>query len=219
MHKLIKDTCKKTAFSFDNIIYEQIDGVSMGSPLAPVLANIIMTEFEKTFVQKLTTSGIIKCYCRYVDDTVLLVKPADIPHIHNLFKKLDKNLRFTVDCFENEVSHFLDIKISPLGLKIYRKNTQTGQYINFEVYNLWNYKTSWTRSLVTQAKQVCSANLLPAEIQNIKKFASRNGYPKSIWNAIIKRTLSNSSRQEQLYNYVDMTKLYLNLPNMGNAGE
>ena len=28
--KLIKDTCKKTAFSFDSIIYEQIDGVSMG---------------------------------------------------------------------------------------------------------------------------------------------------------------------------------------------
>ena len=29
-HKLIKDTWKKTAFRFDNIIYEQIDGVSMG---------------------------------------------------------------------------------------------------------------------------------------------------------------------------------------------
>ena len=41
---------KKTAFSFDNIFYEHIDGVSMGSPLAPVLANIIMTELEKTVV-------------------------------------------------------------------------------------------------------------------------------------------------------------------------
>ena len=59
MRKLIKDTCKKTAFSFDNIIYEQIDGVSMESPFAPVLANIIMTELEKTAVQKLTTSGAI----------------------------------------------------------------------------------------------------------------------------------------------------------------
>ena len=44
MRKLTKDTCKKTAFVFDNEIYKQIDGVSMGSPLAPVLANIIMTE-------------------------------------------------------------------------------------------------------------------------------------------------------------------------------
>ena len=80
MRKLIKDTCKKTAFSFDNIIYEQIGGVSRGSPLAPILANIIMTELEKTVVQKLTTSGMNKFYCRYVDDTFLLVKTADIPH-------------------------------------------------------------------------------------------------------------------------------------------
>ena len=75
MLKLIKDTCKKTAFSFDNIIYERIGGVSRGSPLAPILANIIMTELEKSVVQKLT-----KFYCRYVDDTFLLVKIADIPH-------------------------------------------------------------------------------------------------------------------------------------------
>ena len=66
----MKDICKKTTFSFDNIIYEQIGGVSMGSPLAPVLANIIMTELEKTVVQKLTASGMIKFYCRYVDDTL-----------------------------------------------------------------------------------------------------------------------------------------------------
>ena len=92
---------------------------------------------------------MIKFYCRYVDDTFLLVKPVDITHIHNLFNKFDKNLRFTVDRFENEVPHFLDIKISLLGLTIYRKNTHTGQYINFESYTPWNYKISWIQSLVT----------------------------------------------------------------------
>ena len=60
---------------------------------------------------------------------------------------------------------------------------------------------------------------MTAEIQNIKKFASWNGYPKSIRNAIIKQTLSKPSRQEQLYHYDDMIKLYINLPYMGNAGE
>ena len=44
IRKLIKETCKKTAFVFDNEIYKQINGVSMGALLAPVLANIIMTE-------------------------------------------------------------------------------------------------------------------------------------------------------------------------------
>ena len=44
LKKLILDTCTKTAFLFNNIIYEQKDGVSMGYVLGPVMANIIMTE-------------------------------------------------------------------------------------------------------------------------------------------------------------------------------
>ena len=34
--KRILDTCTKTAFSFNNIIYEQKDGVSIGSSLGPL---------------------------------------------------------------------------------------------------------------------------------------------------------------------------------------
>lgn len=81
------DLCRVT---FAKITHDQIDGVSMELLLAPILANIIMTELEKSVAQKLTTSEMIKFYCRYVDDTLLLVKPADILHIHNLFIKIDK---------------------------------------------------------------------------------------------------------------------------------
>ena len=51
--------CTKTAFSYDNVIYQQCDGVSMGSSVAPVLANIILTEFEKVVVTSLLKSGIL----------------------------------------------------------------------------------------------------------------------------------------------------------------
>ena len=47
--KLIKDTCSKTAFMLDGIMYEQTDGVNMGASLGPVLANIIMTEMERCY--------------------------------------------------------------------------------------------------------------------------------------------------------------------------
>ena len=95
----------------------------MGSPLAPVLANIVMTELENTIIKRLFDNGKIKFYCRYVDDTLLLIKPEDIHLVLNLFNSFHKNLSFTVDTFDNEVPHFLDIKISPRGLTIYRKHT------------------------------------------------------------------------------------------------
>ena len=50
----------------------------MGSPLALVLANVIMTKLESIIIKKLLHTGKIKFYCRYVDDTQLLMKPWDI---------------------------------------------------------------------------------------------------------------------------------------------
>ena len=74
LKKLIKDSCSKTAFMFNGKIYKQIDGVSMASSLGPVLANVIMTEFDKIVFDKLIKDGIIKLYIRYVDDTLVLAK-------------------------------------------------------------------------------------------------------------------------------------------------
>ena len=46
LKKLVLDCCTKTTFSFNERLYDQIDGVCMGSALGPVLANIIMTDLE-----------------------------------------------------------------------------------------------------------------------------------------------------------------------------
>ena len=106
------DCATNTVFSFDNIFYEQTDGVSMGSCVAPVLANIILTEFETAIVDDLIKTGIIAFYRCYVDDTLVLIKPKDIPFVLNKFNSFDKNLKFTVDNFENGKINFLDLEIS-----------------------------------------------------------------------------------------------------------
>ena len=97
----------------------------MGGLLGPVLANIIMTEFEQETVNKLINQGLIAFYCRYVDDTLLLIKCNTITTILEHFHKFDRNIRFTFDLFENTTPHFLDINIASDGLGIYRKDTFT----------------------------------------------------------------------------------------------
>ena len=102
LKKLILDSCTKTTFSFNNQLYEQADGVSMGSSLGPVLVNIILTKFENKLVSDLVQSGIIKFYRRYVGDTLLLIKPCDITSVFSTFDSFDKNQKFTVDNFSDE---------------------------------------------------------------------------------------------------------------------
>ena len=130
MKKLLLDSCIKTAFSYDNMIYQQSDGVSMGSYLAPVLANIILTEFEKVVVMPLMKNGILKLYCRYVDDLLVLFKDDQTDKILKAFNSFHNNLRFSVDKFENEDVHFLDLKIINNGeINIYVKDTNSRVYI------------------------------------------------------------------------------------------
>ena len=53
----------------------------MGSSLGPTLANVIMTELEKTVVTQMFDSDIIKFYICYVDDTLVLAKPEHFDEI------------------------------------------------------------------------------------------------------------------------------------------
>ena len=73
----------------------------MGVSLGPVLANIIMTECEKVIVDNLVKEGTKKFYIRYVDETLLLVKRQDIDEVLKAFNGFDKNLKLTVDRFDN----------------------------------------------------------------------------------------------------------------------
>lgn len=52
--------------SFNNTMYAQIDWVSMGSPLGPVLANISCGFYEGLFFEKYSKPHV---YLRYIDDT------------------------------------------------------------------------------------------------------------------------------------------------------
>ena len=60
---------------------------------------------------------------------------------------------------------------------------------------------------------------MPQEINEIKKFASLNGFQKSISNSIIKRGLNKSINDNHTDDDHDIIKFYLNLPYFGRAGE
>ena len=47
MLELFRFCTSKTNFLFDGVVYDQIDGIAMGSPLAPTLANLFMGHHEK----------------------------------------------------------------------------------------------------------------------------------------------------------------------------
>ena len=67
---LYKHVLTSTYFCFDGQFYEQTDGVAMGSPLSPVIANFYMEDFETKAIEKATHKPA--CWYRYVDDTFVI---------------------------------------------------------------------------------------------------------------------------------------------------
>ena len=67
MEELLMTCTMKTPFiTPDGILYEQINGISMGTPLGPTFANFYMCHIEnKIFDADPSMKPTI--YCRYVD--------------------------------------------------------------------------------------------------------------------------------------------------------
>ena len=62
--KNILKTCSQSIFCFNNQVFKQIGRLSMGSPLAPLLANWFVSKLETSLLNKI----LPKMYTRYVDD-------------------------------------------------------------------------------------------------------------------------------------------------------
>ena len=67
LNKLFLFATSQTHFIFNSTFYNQIDGVAMGSPLAPVLANIFIGFHESKWLNEYNINKP-KFYLRYVHD-------------------------------------------------------------------------------------------------------------------------------------------------------
>ena len=67
---LIKICLTTTYFMFEDEFYEQVEGVAMGSPLSPVVANIYMEKFEEYALRSADLKP--RMWRRYVNNTFVL---------------------------------------------------------------------------------------------------------------------------------------------------
>ena len=107
MKKLLTICKKNVHFSLNNNIYIQIDGVGMGSPLGPVLANIFMVELESVLFPKLNDH--VKKWRRFVDDTFVYNKRGSIEYVLSMLNAFHDNIKSTYEQENNNRLPFLDV--------------------------------------------------------------------------------------------------------------
>ena len=98
MKELLLLCTKNVHFTFNGQNYIQVDGVTMGSPLALLLADIFIIELERSLIPNLRK---IKFWRRYVDDTICFVKIGSIEYIRSVLNSFHKNIQFTYEVESN----------------------------------------------------------------------------------------------------------------------
>ena len=75
--ELLSLVTKESYLIFNEILYKQINGVAMGSPLGPFLANAFFCFYEKNWIKQCPDKFKPVYYRRYVDDIFVLFKSRD----------------------------------------------------------------------------------------------------------------------------------------------
>ena len=197
MKELLYLCTKHVHFMFNGEIYIQCDGVAMGSPLGPLLANIFMIALEEQTLPLLKKD--IANWKRYVDDTHAYINPDKIGHILKILNSYHPKIQFTYELEDNNTISFLDVLVkrtqnNKFETSVYRKPTNTDIYMNWNTHAPTNWKIGTLKTLIKRAKTVCSnETLLKREIEHLRKvFVEINNYPKNMVNRIIKQQLSNT---------------------------
>ena len=67
-YEMLNLAVSNTYFFFNNILYKQKEGLAMGNPLAPTLANIFLGNMEDNFLNDCPVEFKPLYYRRYLDD-------------------------------------------------------------------------------------------------------------------------------------------------------
>ena len=114
--KLLQFAVKNVLFIFNNQLYQQIDGVAMGSPLGPTLANLFLCHHETKWLTNCPLEFKPALYRRYIDDTFLLFKDAShIDKFLNYLNAQHSSIQFTSEIETNSMLNFLDITIAKIN--------------------------------------------------------------------------------------------------------
>ena len=196
----------------DQEFYKQHDGVAIGSPLGPTLANVFLYYHEKICLQNCPSEFKSVIYRRYVDDRFLLFRSKHhIEKFQNYLNRQHKNIRFTSEIEnENSIGTITNSRLR------FTANRPLAEFLpTLGSFIPKSYKSSLLLTLLHRAFKLCSNfKLFHQKIDKLKTIFENNGYPKSF--VCIKKYLDKVFIEKEVVLKASKKERYCVLPFIGN---
>ena len=169
--------------------YQQVDGLAMGSPPAPPLANGWLNQYDSVI------RGNARLFTRYMDDILMEINRLQIEAKLAEINNLHPNLAFTIEREVDGSLPFLDMQLIHDDKSItstwYSKPTDTGLILNYHSLAPRRYKKSVVSGFVHRIFRACSTwSHFHNSMQRAKVMLESNQYPPTFYEPIINQTLN-----------------------------
>ena len=204
LRKLLECCTKEAPFTCPKgHLYQQVDGVAMGSPLGVLFANFFMGSVENETFAVIEKPNI---YCRYIDDIFIKVNNEEEMEILRSRLQDISGLQFTIERSNNGTMPFLDVLVkqqdSHFNTSVYVKDSNTGHCLNGDSECPQRYKDSTISAYIRRALTHCSTwTQVNEEIERVSQVLVNNGFAndniQSVTRKIINKWYENSNETQQ----------------------
>ena len=179
-------------FEFNNNIYTSNEGLIMGNPLSPLLAEIFM-DFLENQISKHPLFNQFIYWHRYVDDilTCFVGTERQLKYFLNYINNLHNNIQFTIEKEIDKSINFLDLTIKRENNKhifsVFHKPTHTDTTIHNNSCHPVQHKLASFHSMIHRLISLpLNQENFQKELNIIKQIAVNNGYNPDIINQILR---------------------------------
>ena len=182
----------------------------MGSPVSPIVCNLYMENFEQIALEQAENPP--RWWKRYVDDTYTVLRKDQAQKFTDYLNTVDKDIKWTtegevvknIEGLENRTERglaFLDTlsvtnEDGTIKTRVYRKDTHTDQYLNFESNHPLEHMRGVVKTLAHRAKTVVSEREdRRKELEHLRGALKCNGYPEWILRDLKEENNSDSEKE------------------------
>ena len=191
------DICLTSSyFTYNNKCYEQIFGIPMGSSLFPIIANMVMEDFEEQALSTFHNPPSI--WVRYVDDFYAIAKTENVDAFYKHLNTINSSKQFIVEMEKSGSIAFLDVLSTrewdgSLSTSIFRKPAHAGRYLPFNSHHPFSQKVTVALTLYSRAEKIINKDSnRKSELSKIKDTLQSNEFSIPICsNTFFSKTAQN----------------------------
>ena len=181
--RLVELCVRYGVFQFNDIEYEQVEGLSMGSPLSAVLACLFMETLEMDHYMGVVGPRVV--WLRYVDDIIVVVPSrTNLQDLQARLNAVHPSIQFTIEEEQDERLPFLDTVVTRRDtgpvFSVYRKPTNKDDFVHFYSHHSRRTKEDIVTGFFLRALRICSPESLDDELQYITQSFTHLHYPPGL---------------------------------------